>query len=380
MTVRMTSRYDVTPAVASVTEEAAPRRFLVVDDDEGSRRVLTRALRSLGHDVELARDGFEALAKLQLDIDLVVLDASMPGMDGFAVTQHIRQDPTHRDLPVIMVTGLNCREDRLRAVEVGVNDFVSKPFDVTELKLRSTWLLRMKQSTDALKHHRTELEVSVVQRTASLRRSLEDMANAERRTREAYLDTIRRLVLASEYKDHDTAKHIERIGRYAAFLAQKLSLAPGQVELIRHASPLHDVGKIGIPDAVLLKPGKLTDTEWEVMKGHTTIGARILKGAASDILRGGETIALSHHERWDGTGYPNGLSGEDIPLEGRICAVADVFDALTTNRTYRDALPNETVYEMMEAETGKHFDPHVLDVFLSHRDEVERIQAESQQG
>jgi putative two-component system response regulator len=377
MTIRTASRYDVTLGGASPTAEAAPGRFLVVDDDEGSRRGLTRVLRSLGYEVELARDGFEALAKLQLDIDLVVLDASMPGMDGFAVAQHIRQDSTHQDLPIIMVTGLNCREDRLRAVEVGVNDFVSKPFDVTELKLRSTWLLRMKQSTDALKHHRTELEANVVQRTAALRRSLENMASAERRTREAHLDTIHRLVLASEYKDHDTAKHIERIGRYSAFLAQKLNLAPGQVELIRHASPLHDVGKIGIPDAILLKPGKLTDGEWEVMKGHTAIGAQILKGAASEILRGGEMIALSHHERWDGTGYPSGLRGEDIPLEGRICAVADVFDALTTDRPYRDALPNETVYEMMQAESGKKFDPHLLGVFLAHRAEVERIQAES---
>jgi len=346
----------------------------VADDDEFSRRAILRVLDSCGYEVEAAQDGLECLVKLQLQIDLVLLDASMPGMDGFEVTERIRQDPIHGDLPIIMVTGLDGQRDRLRAVEVGVNDFLTKPFDTAELMLRSRWLLRMKDSIDALKQHHLQLEATVEQRTVALRRALEETAEAQRLTEAAHLDTIRRLVLAAEYKDRGTAAHIERIGRYSELLAEKLNLTPRQIEVIRHASPLHDTGKIGVPDAILLKPGKLTEAEWALMKDHTTMGARILRGSPSEILQVGKRIALSHHERWDGRGYPNGLAGESIPLEGRICAVSDFFDALTTDRSYRAALENDLVYEMMRSESGKHFDPTILDRFLSNRNEVEAIQ------
>ena len=183
-------------------------------------------------------------------------------------------------------------------------------------------------------------------------------------------------MLAAECKDWDTAAHSERIGRYCELLARGIGLSPGRVDLIRHASPMHDVGKIGIPDAILLKPGQLTDEEWEIMKRHAAIGARILHGSPSKVLQTGEVIALSHHEKWDGTGYPGGLRDEEIPIEGRICAVADVFDAMTSNRHYRDALPVEAVYEMMKAQRGRHFDPDVLDAFLDLHHDVEAIQRE----
>ncbi len=348
----------------------------MVDDQEESRRTAERVLRSFGHEVEVAGDGIEALAKLRLDIDLVLLDATMPNIDGFEVARRIREQPEYLHLPIIMVTGLDTKEDRLRAVEVGVNDFISKPFAIPELQLRSAWLLQLKEAHDAIGQHRAELEKTVEKRTADLRRALEEMAAAQRKTYEAHLDTIRRLVLAAEYKDRDTAAHIERIGRYSGLLARSLNLAPGHADVIRYASPMHDVGKIGIPDAILLKAGQLTKEEWGIMKQHTTIGARILHGSPSEVLQVGEVIALSHHERWDGTGYHQGLRGEDIPLEGRICAVADVFDALTSNRHYRDALSNNTAYEMMEAQRERHFDPQILDVFFEHRDEVEAIQQE----
>ncbi len=352
------------------------RRVLVVDDDSGGRDTLARALESFGHEVETACDGIEGIAKLNLDFDLVLLDAAMPGMDGYAVAERIRREHAYGDLPIIMVTGLNTREDRLRAVEVGVNDFISKPFDLTELRLRSTWLLKMKEATDALKRHQARLEDTVAQRTAALRRALEETASAHRNTKAAHLDTIRRLVLAAEYKDRDTAGHIDRIGLYCECLGRKLVLSPGDIEVLRHSSPMHDVGKLGIPDSILLKPGKLTPEEWEVMKKHTIIGAHMLHGSPSELLRAGAVIALCHHERWDGSGYPRGLAGEDIPLFARICAVADFFDALTTERTYRKAFPNHIVYEMMDAARGTHFDPQVLDVFINHRDEIETIQAE----
>ncbi|HUO63040.1 MAG TPA: HD domain-containing phosphohydrolase [Terriglobales bacterium] len=355
-------------------------RVLAVDDQEDTRRVLQRALTTMGYEVEVACDGIEALAKLPLGADLVLLDARMPGLDGFEVARRIRSDPEHCDLPIIMVTGLDSREDRLRAVEAGVNDFIAKPFELTELRVRTESLLRLKEATDALKRHRAELEQAVAKRTGDLRSALEGMAAAQRSTYAAHLDTIRRLVIAAEYKDRDTAAHIERIGLYSELIASLLGLAPGDVEVIRHATPMHDVGKIGVPDAVLLKPGKLDADEWEVMKQHTAIGARILHGSPSPVLLAGEVVALAHHERWDGRGYPQGLSENAIPLAGRICAVADVFDALTSNRHYRDALPNPTVWEMIQAEKGRHFDPVVVDVFTSSRETVERIQKQSQGG
>jgi putative two-component system response regulator len=279
-----------------------------------------------------------------------------------------------------MVTGLDRREDRLRAVEMGVNDFLSKPFDPTELRLRSQWLLRMKDATDALKRHGQEMERRVNERTGALREALEETAAAQRDTHRAHLDTIRRLVLAAEHKDRETAAHIERIGRYCQLIGMRLGLAPGEVEILRHAAPMHDVGKIAVPDAILLKPGKLTEEEWTVMKRHTVIGAEMLHGSPSPLLQAGEVIALAHHERWDGTGYPNGLAGEAIPLYARICAVADVFDALTSSRSYRDSLPHQTAYEMMDAQRGRHFDPALLEVFVTNRSDIEAIQAQMEDG
>jgi putative two-component system response regulator len=361
-------------AVPFSVPSAGPKRVLVVDDQEDTRRMLERILANFGYQTELARDGWEAMAKLSLDVDLVLLDAEMPGMDGFELARRIRADARYADLPLIMVTGLGGKEDRLRAVEVGVNDFITKPFEINELRLRCGWLLKLKESIDQLKRHRSELEQKVEERTSALRAALEEMAAAQRRTQEAHLDTIRRLVLVAEYRDRDTAAHIERIGRYCELVARRLKLSPGEIELVRHASPMHDVGKIGIPDSILLKPGRLSQEEWEVMKTHTTIGADILRGSPSPLLKAGEEIALTHHERWDGSGYPRGLSGEEIPLFGRICAVADVFDALTTNRRYRDALPSQAVFDFLAGQRGKHFDPQVLDAFLACREEIEEIQ------
>ena len=361
------------PAAAPATR---PKRVLVVDDQPDTRKSLQRILANLGYQTETAQDGLEALAKIELDIDLVLLDAEMPGMDGFAVTRRIRQDPRLIDLPIIMITGLGDKEDRLRAVEAGVNDFISKPFEIHELRLRSQWLLKLKDASDLLKRHQADLERTVKKRTGALRRALEEMASAQRRTHDAHLDTIRRLVIAAEYKDRDTAAHIERIGRFSEVIARALKLSPGQIETIRHAAPMHDVGKIGIPDAILLKPGKLTTDEWEIMKQHAVMGARILHNSPSDVLQAGEQIALSHHEKWDGSGYPNGLRGEAIPLGGRICAVADVFDALTSHRHYRDALPNDTVYDMIEAQAGRHFDPDIAAAFVGSQREVDAIQQE----
>lgn len=361
-------------------KRAAPERtftILVADDDEMARTLHAEFVRGFGYGVEVAADGIEALAKVALGVDLVLTDAHMPNMDGFDVARQIRETRTPQDLPIVMVTSLEAREDRLRAYEVGINDFINKPVDHMELRLRLHWLLELKAAQDHLLESQANLEKTVERRTRELRKALEDVTAAQRRVQEGHLDTIYRLTLAAEYKDHDTAGHIERIGRYSEVVARAMHLAPGLVDTIRHAAPMHDVGKLGIPDQILLKPGPLTAEEREIMNTHTTIGGQILAGSTSPVIQMGQRVALAHHEKWDGTGYPAGLANEDIPIEARICTVVDFFDALTFDRPYRAAVPNDEVIEMMREEKGTRFDPDVLDVFLGVRDEIEAIQADA---
>jgi putative two-component system response regulator len=349
---------------------------LVVDDDEMTRTLHSEFVRGFGYEVEVASDGIEALAKLGLGIDLLLTDAHMPNLDGFDVARRVRETYTPQELPIVMVTSLEAREDRLRAYEVGINDFINKPVDHTELRLRLRWLLELKAAQDQVMAAQATLEAKVQRRTRDLRRALDDVTLAQRLVHEGHLDTIRRLTLAAEYKDHDTAGHIERIGRYAHVMGMALHLAPGTVDTLTHAAPMHDVGKLGIPDRILLKPGPLNAEERAIMNTHTTIGAQILAGSTSPVIQMGERVALSHHEKWDGSGFPSGLAGEEIPLEARICTVVDFFDAITMDRPYRAALPNDTVVEMILAENGTRFDPAIVEVFLSVRDEIEAIQAE----
>jgi len=353
-----------------------PPRILVVDDDADIRLLHSQYLEGLDYEVETASDGIEGLAKLQLDIDLVMVDAEMPNMDGFEVARRIREESGHDDLPVVMVTGLARKEDRIRAYEVGINDFLNKPVDPHELRLRVHWLLELKSARDRLKAYQSKLEGTVERRTEALRSALEEMTEAKRHTYEAHLDTIRRLTLAAEYKDLDTAGHIERIGRYSRIVGRSMGFSPMELELLQTAAPMHDVGKLGIPDSILLKPGPLDSEERQIMNDHTTIGAEILSGSDSEVIQMGERIALTHHEKWDGSGYPRGLAGNDIPVEARICAVVDFFDALTMDRPYREAVPNRQVVEMMKEASGRHFDPDVLGTFFEVRDEIEAIQLE----
>jgi len=349
-------------------------RILIVDDEEGNRDMLGQILTSMGHEVELADDGFQALSMIKLGFDLVLLDITRPGLDGFQVAARIREHFDVQELPICMVTGLSGREERLGAIEAGANDFINKPVDMVEMNVRLASLLRLKESHDTVKQHQAELEATVEQRTRDLKKALQESAQAERKAYHAQLETIERLVLAAEYKDEDTAFHIKRMSRYSHLLAIKLRLRPQECEIILNASPMHDVGKIGIPDPILLKPGKFELDEWEIMKHHAMIGARILGGSDSELLRAGEIIAISHQEKWDGSGYPNGLSGENIPLHGRIVAIADVFDALTSKRPYKEPFSNEKALEIMREGRGKHFDPTMLDMFLNNFVEIEKIQ------
>jgi putative two-component system response regulator len=351
-------------------------RILIVDDDEKVRTLHARLVGGLGHAFELAADGLEALAKLALGVDLVLLDGQMPHMDGFEVARRIRQTPDYAFLPIIMVTGLAGAAEHRRALEIGINDFIAKPIDRDILQLRMGWLLELKRAHDELQEQRASLERTVDKRTVALRDALGETTEARRQIYRAHLDTIRRLTIAAEFKDHDTGLHIERIGLYARVVADAAGMSPGEVETVRHAAPLHDVGKLGIPDHVLLKPGKLNARESAIMRSHTTLGADLLADSESDVIRMGQLIARSHHERWDGGGYPDGLRGAGIPLEARICAVVDFFDALTMDRPYRQAFGVDIVLGMMRGESGAHFDPVVLEAFFDQLPEITAIREE----
>jgi putative two-component system response regulator len=352
---------------------SSTKRILVADDDSGIRGVLYEFLTMLGFEIEMASDGFETLAKMELDIDLLITDANMPGLDGFEVVRRVRANPNISDVPIIMITGSSERGDRILAAEAGVNDFITKPIDFTELQLRTKTLLKMKEMYDALKRHKEELEQTVVRRTESLRKALDQLVSEQRSLRDANLESIQRLVVATEYRDRGTAAHIRRMSQVSAILARKVRMTPLEVELILHASPMHDIGKIATPEEILLKPGKLEEHEWQVMRQHTHIGADILKDSPFDLLKAGEIIAISHHERWDGLGYPNKLSGESIPIEGRICAVADVFDALTSERSYKRAFSIDESVKIIQEEAGSHFDPKVVDALMAALPEVVEI-------
>jgi putative two-component system response regulator len=294
----------------------------------------------------------------------------MPEMDGFAVARAIRQSHPCGDVPIVMVTALTGIQERLCAVEAGANDFITKPINRAELRVRTDSLLAVKAAQDDIKRHRQALEEEVARRTGELERALAEAAEARREADAAHLDTIQRLAVAGEYRDAQTSDHIERVSHYCAILARALGLPDEEVAILRHSSAMHDVGKIGVSDTILLKPGPLTTEERATMQQHAAIGARILGGSGHPLLNAGEVIALTHHERWDGTGYPNGLSGEDIPLYGRICAVADVFDALISRRPYKDAISIDDALSIMRAERGAYFDPTILDLFFDNLEEI----------
>jgi putative two-component system response regulator len=351
-----------------------------VDDDASVRQALRRILSAKGFEVREAQNGMEALDVLRDSVDIILLDVQMPVMDGFEFLRRLRGQERDLGLPAVIVMGADAKEEGLRALDCGANDFIGKPFEVAEVRLRAETQLRLKRGNDRLKRHGEELEAEVRSRTAALREALGREKEAREEVHEAHLDTIRRLVLAAEFKDNRTAEHIERIGNYCALLGRGMGLVGGELEQVGPACTLHDIGKIGIPDAILMKRGPLTEEERAIMQEHALVGARILNGASAPILRLGSRIALTHHERWDGSGYPMGLAGTEIPLLGRICAVADVFDALTTERSYREAVSNEEAYAHIRKASGLDLDPRIVDVFFELLTEIEAAQEAGTDG
>lgn len=338
--------------------------ILVVDDQIQNIDLLEAYLSPQGYEIVSASSGEEALLKLAYnEIDLILLDVMMPGMSGFEVIRKIREDDSHRQLPIILVTALRETDDRVNGIEAGCDDFISKPFDKNELLARVRALLKVKAYNDLIDNYRKELEAEVSLRTEELRHALESVKMAS-------LETIHRLAVASEYKDAGTGAHIQRMSLYSAAISRQMGLDERTTEMILYAAPMHDLGKIGIPDMILLKPDKLDPLEWEIMKQHTSIGAEILKGSDAEFIMIGETIARFHHEKWDGSGYPYGLKGNEIPITCRITAIADVFDALITERPYKEPFSVEHSLEIIRQEKGRHFDPDVVDAFFAITDEI----------
>lgn len=344
---------------------------LAVDDIELNLRIIRDVLKDIG-DCEFieARNGKEALNCLaqRADVDIVLLDLEMPVMNGYDTLRYLKAHERFRDIPVIVVTSVSSEVKKI--LEMGANDFMAKPFDPGELKLRVMNHVRSKKLSDLTRDMTGVLETEIVRKTTALQKALS-------LSKEAEFEISLRLGRAAEYRDLETGMHIRRISEMSKVLAVLRGLSTEECELVRHASPLHDVGKIGIPDRILLKPGKLDAEEFQLMQMHASIGGRILdKGDKFPVIRAGKVIALQHHERWDGKGYPQGLSGTDIHIYGRIVMVADIFDALTSERPYKKPFPLEKAFEIMQGDRGVFFDPELLDLFMENRAEFVRIKEE----
>ena len=356
-------------------QEAATKkaRILVADDDIFFLRVFTDLIRDAGYECLAVESGLEALEKARgFHPDMIITDVVMPGMDGFEVTRRIKQDPSTTHVPVIIITSLTDRDSKVKGLESGADELLNKPLDETEFRIRVRNILKVKRYEDYLLEHGKMLEGEVKAKSLLLEEAYEKI-------REGWLETVYRLTLAAEYRDRETGAHIRRISLYSQHIARFLGLGEDVVEAIFFASPMHDIGKIGIPDSILLKPGKLTKEEFEIMKTHTTIGANILKEPNTEIIKTGRDVALSHHERWDGSGYPQGLRGAQIPLSGRIVHMVDIYDALRSTRPYRTGLDHETTLGIMKEMDRDGIDPEMYRAFLECSGSFNRLFEENKE-
>lgn len=348
------------------------RTILVVDDEEPIRRLLGYMLQTHGYIVTLAADAREARQRMdEHPFALLLCDVNMPGESGMDLVRNILQERPYT--AAIMVTGLDSSVLANAALDMGAFGYIIKPFESNEVLIDVANALRRRRLEMENRFHRENLEDIVRTRTMALQQALEWLERSEKELRLSQEETIERLAIAAEFKDSSTAQHIQRMSHYCEILARKAGLSPERCDLIRTASPMHDIGKIGTPDHVLRKPGKFTAEEFDVIAQHAEIGYKILSGSDSELLKVAAAIAWTHHERFDGTGYPRKLKGEEIPIEGRIASIADNFDALTTERVYKPAFDFDHAKELMLKERGKHFDPELLDLFLSAPDELRRI-------
>lgn len=371
---------------ALLEHDRAQSKLMIVDDEPINIKVVQKYLECEGYrNFVSTTEPREVMELIRNESpDTILLDIMMPNVSGLEILRAVRNSQKHKHIPVIILTAASDSETKRLALNLGATDFLGKPVDANDLMPRVRNALVVKAHHDQLVNYAEQLTYEVRMRTAELTRNR--------------LEVVHCLARAAEYRDNDTGRHIIRVGRYVGILARQMNLSEEMVELMELASPLHDVGKIGIPDAILLKPGKLTPEEFEIMKSHsqlgmkifdllgaeekslvrkhTNIGQKIFKDMESPLLVMAGRIAMTHHERWDGKGYPNGLAGDQIPVESRITAVADVFDALSSHRPYKSAIPLDKCFAMIKEESGEHFDPKVVDAFFEKKDAIAEVHTE----
>lgn len=339
------------------------QRTLWVVDDLPTNIVLVTEVFKNDPDlmVKTSSSGREFLAGAEREgyPDLLILDLMMPDMDGLAVMEALKPIRSKRFFPIIVISAISEKNIIIRALSQGADDYVTKPFFIDELRVRVSNMLKIKERDECLNISLDVMETNLLEKLRMLEST--------------QMETILKLGKAAEFRDDETGRHIERIAEYVDIITNHLGLSRDQRTSLKNAAPMHDVGKIGIPDEILLKPGKLTSEEFQTIKLHTVIGARILGGTSLPMLETAKEIALSHHEKWDGSGYPLGLKGTEIPLSGRIVAIVDVFDAVTSDRIYKTAWPVDEALELIRSQREKHFDPAVTDAFLACTTDILRI-------
>jgi two-component system response regulator RpfG len=336
---------------------------VIIDDEFTSRAILDKVVRGVQENITVKSFANPIIAiewVRENTPDLIMVDYMMTGMTGLEAVRQMRRISNLEGVPIVVVTALEERDIRYRVLDAGATDFISKPIDPHECKVRCRNMLslRMQQKIILSRSHFLEYRIT----------------EATRQIQQRELETLFRLAKAGEFRDQDTGNHILRMAKYSHLIAEALGLDADRCELIEHAAPMHDIGKIGIPDGILLKPGRLTSEEFEVMKSHPLLGYQILHNSPSKYLKLGAEIALGHHEKFDGSGYPQGLKGEKIPLEARIVAVADVYDALTSSRPYKKNWSNEAGLDYLVNNKGSHFDPLCVDAFIMQFDRASVIQ------
>jgi len=334
-------------------------KILLVDDTKTNIDILVNALKD-DYSLAVALNGQKAIEYARTArLDLILLDVMMPEIDGFTVCRKLKHDPATEEIPIIFITAMDTSINKNKGFEIGAVDYITKPFDVVEVKARVKTHLNLKVAQQFLRNQNIILEEKVKERT--------------REIAETQIEILERLGLAAEHRDNETGAHIKRMSESCRFLGKAAGLSAKDYNNLASASTMHDVGKIGIPDTILLKPGKLNAEEMAIMKTHCVIGAKILSGSKSRLLQVAEVIALTHHEKWDGSGYPNGLRGEEIAFVGRIACICDVFDALISKRPYKEPWPIERAIEEIKANSGTDFDPGLVNLFLAMEPELRKI-------
>lgn len=372
------------PALPGALRDVKDSKIMIVDDEPINVKLVRKYLTLEGYQRLVSTTDPQQAVPMVIDEepDALLLDIMMPRVSGLDILAALRADARWLHLPVVILTAASDLDTKRKALDLGASDFLGKPLDQTELMPRIRNVLTVKQHYDSLRNYSQALEAAVLKRTAELARSRQEVIHC--------------LARAAEFRDDNTGRHVWRVGRYARLIAAELGWEGERLEMLEQAAQLHDIGKIGIPDAILMKPGKLTAEEFETMKRHsvygkkitvtlpeheqntlnkhTELGSRLLETSESPILTLAGIVAISHHERWDGTGYPLGLAGEAIPIEGRITAVADVFDALSSKRPYKPAFELPHCFELLEQGRGTQFDPRILDAFFRASDDILRTQ------